>query len=313
MKFNLKGINTNSIKMVANNVAFTLKKNAPTILSVGGAIGVAAGFGLTIRATRKVDAIFEEQNEVFDKIEQVLVDDTIEYTQDDADHDRWITYGGTVGKLIRLYALPVVMTVGGVAMLLKSNQILNKRNGAIMAAYAALDNSFRGYRNRVKERFGEEVENEIYYNIHKETITTTEVNAKGKEKEVSKEINVTGIDASSAKLVCFDKTNPNFQDDCRQYTKMFLDSQEAYANQLLQSRGYLFLNDVFEGLGLPKTKAGQVLGWRYDPKDETLQNCVKFSYGLDDIMEDFLAGLDDYLLIDFNVDGVIWDKACYDK
>ena len=94
---------------------------------------------------------------------------------------------------------------------------------------------------------------------------------------------------------------------------MFLDGQERYANQLLQSRGYLFLNDVFEGLGLPKTQAGQVLGWRYDPKDETLQNCIKFSYGLDDIMEDFLAGLDDYLLIDFNVDGVIWDKACYDK
>ena len=81
---------------------------------------------------------------------------------------------------------------------------------------------------------------------------------------------------------------------------IFLKQQERFFNELLRKRGYLFLRDVYEGLGLPITKESCIVGWVYDEKNNKIgDNFVAF-----DIRE---TNSSNYI-VDFNVDGEIIDR-----
>ena len=84
----------------------------------------------------------------------------------------------------------------------------------------------------------------------------------------------------------------------------FLVQQQNYANELLKCHGYLFLNRVYGMLGIPETKAGQVVGWVYDNP-----NGDKFvDFGLyNNRNENSVNGYENSFLLDFNVDGMILD------
>ena len=88
---------------------------------------------------------------------------------------------------------------------------------------------------------------------------------------------------------------------------MFLRNQQQYANDKLRANGYLFLNEVYEMLGIQKTQAGQIVGWVYDDKNENGDNYVDF--GMYDVnrstCRDFVNGYERSILLDFNVDGSI--------
>jgi hypothetical protein len=81
------------------------------------------------------------------------------------------------------------------------------------------------------------------------------------------------------------------------FNRLFIKQNEVYANDMLKHRGYLFLNEVYDMLGLPKTRVGQLVGWIYEEKNSIGDNRVDFMiYGNDEI------------IIDFNVDGLIIDR-----
>ena len=88
---------------------------------------------------------------------------------------------------------------------------------------------------------------------------------------------------------------------------MFLKQQQSYANDLLKSRGHLFLNEVYDLLGIQRTKAGNIVGWIYDEKNPVGDNFVDF--GIYDINRpknrDFVNGYERTIILDFNVDGDI--------
>jgi hypothetical protein len=90
---------------------------------------------------------------------------------------------------------------------------------------------------------------------------------------------------------------------------MFLRAQQQYANDKLRANGHLFLNEVYDMLGIPRTKAGQVVGWVYDAENPIGDNYVDF--GIYDIhretVRNFVNGYERTILLDFNVDGNIWD------
>lgn len=92
-----------------------------------------------------------------------------------------------------------------------------------------------------------------------------------------------------------------------EYNLMYLKRTEAYATDLLKVHGYLFLNDVLDMLGIPRTKAGQVVGWIYDEKNPVGDNFVDFDL-CSERNEKFINGYEKSALLDFNVDGVILDR-----
>lgn len=299
----------NSLSRNFNKIGFQLKKHSPEILVVAGVVGTVASAVMACKATTKVNDILEETKTKVDQIHEVLADESIpeeKYSEEDSKKDLTIVYAQAGIKLVKLYAPAVALGVLSLTSILASHRILNKRNVALAAAYTTVDRSFKEYRGRVIERFGKELDRELKYNIKAKEIEETVVDSKGKEKTVKKTVQVIDPNMYSEYARFFD-------DGCTGWTKdadfnlMFLKRQQSYANDLLKSQGYLFLNDVYQMLGIPKTKAGQVVGWFYDEKKPVGDNFVDFGiYDLyNEKARDFVNGRERVILLDFNVDGNI--------
>lgn len=104
-----------------------------------------------------------------------------------------------------------------------------------------------------------------------------------------------------------------FNETCIAWTKYpeqnhhFLLHQQSYANEKLKARGYLFLNEVYDMLGIPRTSAGQLVGWTYDNENPIGDNFVDFGL-FNTRNENFVNGYEESVLLDFNVDGMILDR-----
>ena len=287
-------------------------KHSPEILAGVGVVGVVGSLVMACKATTKLSDILEESKEQLDKIKEVAADPAYEekYSQDDAKKDTTITYVQTAMKVTKLYAPSVILCASSLGCLLASNNILKKRNAALSAAYMTVDKSFKEYRKRVADRFGEEVEKEIRYNIKAEEITKVDEDG----NEVTETVKVMdGTDdpnSYSDYARFFDESCAAWQNDA-EYNLTFLKAQQQYANDLLKARGRLFLNEVYRMLGIDETKAGQVVGWVYNPDNPTGDNFVDFGiYNMQrERVRAFVNGYEPNILLDFNVDGVIWDLA----
>ena len=287
-------------------------KHSPEILAGVGVVGVVGSLVMACKATTKLSDILEESKEQLDKIKEVAADPAYEekYSQDDAKKDTTITYVQTAMKVTKLYAPSVILCASSLGCLLASNNILKKRNAALSAAYMTVDKSFKEYRKRVADRFGEEVEKEIRYNIKAEEITKVDENG----NEVTETVKVMdGTDdpnSYSDYARFFDESCAAWQNDA-EYNLTFLKAQQQYANDLLKARGRLFLNEVYRMLGIDETKAGQVVGWVYNPDNPTGDNFVDFGiYNMQrERVRAFVNGYEPNILLDFNVDGVIWNLA----
>ena len=287
-------------------------KHSPEILAGVGVVGVVGSLVMACKATTKLSDILEDSKEQLDKIKEVAADPAYEekYSQDDAKKDTTITYVQTAMKVTKLYAPSVILCASSLGCLLASNNILKKRNAALSAAYMTVDKSFKEYRKRVADRFGEEVEKEIRYNIKAEEITKVDEDG----NEVTETVKVMdGTDdpnSDSDYARFFDESCAAWQNDA-EYNLTFLKAQQQYANDLLKARGRLFLNEVYRMLGIDETKAGQVVGWVYNPDNPTGDNFVDFGiYNMQrERVRAFVNGYEPNILLDFNVDGVIWNLA----
>ena len=295
---------------IFNNSRNMVQKHSPEILAGVGVVGVVASGVMACKATLKLNDILDECKETRDKIKEVEENPEFEdrYSPEDAKKDLTVNYMQTSMKIAKLYAPAVLLGSASLGCLLASNDILRKRNAALSAAYMTVDKGFKEYRQRVAERFGEEVEKEIRYNIKAQEIETTVVNEDGSEAVIKETVNVMDPNLYSDYARFFDEFNPNWQND-PEYNLMFLKSQQQYANDLLRARGRLFLNEVYEMLGIEKSKAGQIVGWVYNKENPSGDNFVDFGiYNLNnERTRAFVNGMEPSILLDFNVDGNIWD------
>lgn len=293
-----------------NRTGLKIKKHSPEILLVTGTVGVVSSTVMACKATLKVEEIVDEAKEKIDTIHQVSADPAMaeKYSEDDGKKDLAIVYTQTAVKFIKLYGPSVTIGVASLACMIGSNRILNKRNAALAAAYAAVDKSFKEYRGRVIERFGKQMDRELRYNIKAQEIEETTVDANGKETVTKKTVDVMDPNSYSQYAIVFDDSNEGWDPDPER-SKYFLIQQQNWANERLKSRGHLFLNEVYDMLGAKRTKAGAQVGWVYDEKNCEGDNFVDF--GIFDTnspkARDFVNGIEKVIVLDFNVDGYILD------
>lgn len=298
----------NNVTRNINRVGFKFKKHSPEVLIVAGTIGVVASAVMACKATTKAGKIKEEMNEEMDKIHEVAEAHREDYTEEDLKKDTTIVYTQTAVKYVKLYAPSVALGVVSLTCILASNGILRKRNIALAAAYTAVDKGFKEYRGRVVERFGTELDKELRYNIKAKEFEEPVVDEKGKEKIKKETVSVADPNLYSDYARFFDDGCLGWSKDA-EYNLTFLKQQQNYANDLLKKKGHLFLNEVYDMLGIPRTRAGQVVGWIYDEKHPIGDNFVDF--GIYDMnrekVRDFVNGYERVILLDFNVDGNILD------
>lgn len=296
-----------NVNSAASKVITKIKKHSPEILIVVGVVGTVASAVIACKATTKVNKIIDDAKDDIDDIHEAIENGVTKagetYAIEDSKKDLVIVYTQTGVKLVKLYAPAVILGTFSIASILASNNILRKRNVALGAAYAAIDKSFKDYRGRVIERFGEQVDAELKYGIKAKKFEEVEVDPEtGKEKKVKKTVMVADPNLQSDYAVYFDNKSRNYETN-QDYNYMFLKAQQQFANDKLQTRGHLFLNEVLDDLDLPRTSAGQIVGWTKDGPD----GYVNFRIvEVDRETED--GRHEPALLLDFNVEGNIWNK-----
>ena len=241
-----------SVNIVASKAIMKIKKRSPEILIVVGVVGTVASAVIACKATTKVNKIIDDAKDDIDKVhvatENCVTEAGETYSTEDSKKDLAIIYAQTGVKLAKLYAPAVILGTFSIASILASNNILRKRNVALGAAYAAIDKSFKDYRGRVIERFGEQVDTELKYGIKAKKFEEVEVDPKtGKEKKVKKTVMVADPNLQSDYAVYFDNKSRNYETN-QDYNYMFLKAQQQFANDKLQTRGHLFLNEVLDDL-----------------------------------------------------------------
>ncbi len=300
-----------SMSRSIHKIGFKFKKHSPEILVAAGVVGVITSGVMACKATLKVNEVLDESKEnlntIHESAEKGVTPAGVAYNAEDAKKDTTIVYVQTGVKLAKMYAPAIAVGALSITGIVASNRILRKRNVALAAAYATVDRGFKEYRGRVIERFGKELDRELKYNIKAKEIEEIEKDENGKEKIVKKTVNTATVSERSGYSRIFDETCPNWEKDA-EFNHMFLRQQQAWANDLLRSRGHLYLNEVYDMLGFDRSQAGNIVGWIYDENDPTCNNYVDF--GIDDIHDEnkrlFINGHERSIILDFNVDGDIW-------
>lgn len=300
MKFDLKN--------TVNSCKLSVTKHSPEILVFTGIAGVVTSAVMACKATRKLDPVLEAHKQNAEAVHKKYAAD-----KDENAEKRELTrvYLKTGVGFVKLYGPSVTLGALSITGILASNNILRKRNLALAAAYTAIDTSFKQYRGRVVERFGEQVDKELRIGGHKEKIEVIETDENGKEKKAKKEVTVVDnpMPSDYARYFCYPEAKaaePNAD-----YNEFFLRAQQELANHMLRANGFLFLNDVYDMLGIEKSVAGQAVGWVYDKNaDDHGDNYVDF--GVQEVFRKRSDKPGDYekvFLLDFNVDGGILTHA----
>ena len=222
--------------MLDNAIRY-FKKNSATILTCVGGVGVVATSIMAVKATPKAIKIIEqaegEKGEKLTKIEK-------------------IQFAG------KCYIPTIITGMSTIACIFGANTLNKKQQAALMSAYALLDNSYKEYRNKLKELYGEEAHEAIVDAIAIE---------KAKDSNVSGSYMVGNCDqllddvTSEPVLFYEEYSNRYFETTIEQVL-----NAEYHLNRNYILRGYSCLNELYEFLGLDPTDSGAFLGWT--PTDE---------------------------------------------
>lgn len=307
-------------KDIFNKSVFELKKHSPEILMGAGIIGCVASTIIACKETTKLNDILTDSKEQIDTIHAAVdnpdslgkgVKIALEkegYSKEDAKKDLTIVYVQTGMKLIKNYAPSVALGAISIVSILFSHNIMTKRAAALAAAYATVSKTFKEYRSRVVKRFGEDLDRELRYNIKTREVEETIEKEDGTTETIKKTIEEIDPSAIGDYSKFFDEYSNQWTKDS-EYNFMFLKQTQNWANEVLKSRKYIFLNEIYEALGIPQTRAGSQVGWVYDENNPVGDNYVDFGIfdGASDVKRAFVNGYERSILLDFNPDGDIWD------
>ena len=307
----LSKVSTSAAKF-AGKAEFTIKKNSPEILLGAGIVGFVGTIVLACRATCRADEVLEfhrrkikdinDAKEIADADPEGEMSYDIEiYRQDKA-----VRYLKTTGSLAKLYAPTIAVGTLSLACILTSRNIMQKRYLGVVAAYNGLSAAFEEYRKRVRDEYGDSLDKHFRYGTTYDELPVYDENGKKtKEKEQVEKTETGMVMQTDDSCRFFDSSNPNW-DKNPTFSMMWLRGQQNILNDILHTRGHVFLNEVYDALGFPHTPQGAVLGWIDGEGD----NCIDF--GLYDPNKEsvrrFVNGVDNVIMLEFNHDGVIWDK-----
>lgn len=307
----LSKVSTSAAKF-AGKAEFTIKKNSPEILLGAGIVGFVGTIVLACRATCRADEVLEfhrrkikDINDAKD-IADADPEGEMSYDVEIYRQDKAIRYLKTTGSLAKLYAPTIAVGTLSLACILTSRNIMQKRYLGVVAAYNGLSAAFEEYRKRVRDEYGEGLDKHFRYGTTYDELPVYDENGKktkGKEQVEKTETGMVMQTDDSCRF--FDSSNPNW-DKNPTFSMMWLRGQQNILNDILHTRGHVFLNEVYDALGFPHTPQGAVLGWIDGEGDD----CIDF--GLYDPNKEsvrrFVNGVDNVIMLEFNHDGVIWDK-----
>lgn len=285
----------------ANEGAYYIQKNSPTIMTVSGIVGMVGAAVLACRATAKLNDILDEGLEKKTIIAKKMSQDGAD--EKDINKELAKVSTQTAVKVAGSYAPAVILGAASAGMILGSDHIMKKRDASLAAAYMTLDQAFKKYRENVKAEVGEEKEQDIRFGATKEKVEVVDEETGKKKKVEKKKYDIDHNPSAYSRWFGdeFEEGDINYSTKYkagkRSANLFFLRNQEAYINELLKIKRVIYLNDVYRLLGYKETQAGQRVGWIYDAKTPFGQNRINFNL-TEWAITNYLEGYTDILLID---------------
>lgn len=294
-----------NIKMMLSRAGMILKKNSPIILTVTGVVGLtAAGVVACVQST-KVDKVIERHKNRIEDLHDCKDDILAECGAASYRGSLVRAYTKTVWDFTKLYGIPLVLAAGSITAILCGHNIISKRHAALSVAYDALNTAFGTYRDRVRQDVGEEKEM-AYYTGKTPSDPAYDKNAADPDhiiKEFEKKHTTAGLSPYSR---FFDEQSSCWKNDPL-LNKNWVIGMQNWANNLLKTRGHVFLNEVYEALGFPHTPTGALVGWVLTD-DGSTDNVIDFGlYNDPDGYRKFIDEREKNILLDFNVHGPIYN------
>ena len=285
-------MNLGIVTCFVGRAGLVLSKHAPTILTAAGTVGFIGTTVLASKATLKVEETLADETALLVKVHEAH--EAGKLTDKDATHDKVVIYTRMTTKLAKLYAPALILGAASIASLVTGHGIMLKRNASLAAAYAAVDQAFKTYKKKVEDKFGKDAVLDALISTPAEDLTKDEMTLEA----------ITAVDGVSPYGVIFDENNVHWSAD-EDLAMLHLKCQQQYANDILNTRGHIFLNEVYKMLGFPHTPAGAVTGWVKGNGDDFIDFNI-----YDGIFEgeDKNGRTITKWALDFNVDGVMYNK-----
>lgn len=285
-----------------------IKKHSPEILVVTGiGTGIVAAI-IACKQTIKANDIVAEARKSLQNIEDVkelAANNEVEYTEENEQEDRKTIGMQVAVGMVKTYALPVGLGILSITCILAGHHILKKRNVALAAAYSALSTDFTNYRKRVVDKYGKDVDFMLKNGLEKQIVANQVIDPEtGEVKETKEEVLTYEGDKLSQYARVFDEVGSTQWTPSADHNRAFLLMEQNYFNERIRTRGYIFLNEVYERLGFRPTKAGSVVGWVYQNADYEGIDFGIFTAHTQKAAE-FLEGTEPSIILDFNVQGDI--------
>lgn len=304
-------MNSELLSVKTARARLLLNKHSPEILLVGGITSIVAGTVLACKATLKTPAILEEARIMMSSVDVLAIRD--ETDPGEVKKAKLLVSVEAGIGMARIYAPSAVLMCVGIGMLVGSNRILSRRNVALLGAYKAVDEAFKRYRGRVREELGDDVDNYLRYKKRREGGMQV-LDEKKKNIKFDEIDNIDlpgeladgeGMGVPSPYAIFFDDTSPQWRGSGNSYNEFFLKAQQNFANDRLALIGHVFLNEVYDMLGVDRTKEGAIVGWVRDHGDNFVNFDIYNPYNA--VNGTFETEKQESFLLDFNVDGVIYD------
>jgi hypothetical protein len=281
-----------------------LQKASPKLMFAGGIVGVVGAGVLACRATLKLSDVFDEAEKKSSLATHEREINPDEYAEKTYLKDLGVIKVRTALEIVKLYTPAVGLGIVSVGLLTGSHVVLNRRNASLTAAYAAVDKAFGQYRERVREELGPDKDRNFRYGV--EVVEETVEGKDGKIKTIKHE-RAPKSEAYSEYARLFtegmDMWRPN-----PELNRLFLQSQQNYFNSLLRAQGHVMLNEVYDALGMERSSAGAVVGWVLGAGGDDYIDFGIFDDATNPKVRDFVNLAEGSILLDFNVDGVVYDK-----
>lgn len=284
-----------------------ISKHAPTILSVTASAGVIATGYLAWKAGTRFEDV---EGRDWDRRKECLKNADIIPDEDVPKIERKnrILF---ILDTVRTVAPAAIVGAATITMIYFSNSISKKRLAAMGAAYATLQTAFDGYKRTMVEALGKESVEKILKpklpNVGKSAEEILSSDNKSDAANVSDAV-VNSLKALSPYARIIAEESSTCWDPNEDYTSQNLAAVQLWANRRLERKGHLFLNEVFDQLGLSRTREGAVVGWLKNGEGDNYVSFGDFDASIYRVPSDDYTRVDSNFIVDFNVDGVIWDR-----
>lgn len=257
---------------IVSKIGRVLIKNAPRICVVIGTVGIGAGTIAACKATHEnVIEIEKAKENIKDK-----------------------DYIPAIKRFSKIYWPSVLIISGSVFIMVGGHYILAKRYAGVVAAYKGLSESYKDYRSYISEHYGKEAD--FNARFHKDGISIDDDQTISISPE---DLFIPDRDLSDYAAFFGKDYSDILVTDNPEEALHVLKSQEEWANAVLKEQGYIYLQDVYEALGLDKF-APDGVGWCCGFGDDFVD------FGIFNVRNGrAVNGTEPVFLLDFNCDGFI--------